>query len=54
MTIGLFATSYRYIMGWWSWVRALPPWQAVQRAAAEAFRWMKLFSRRTRREFRML
>ena len=54
MTIGPFAATYTYVMEWWRWIRTLPPWAAVERAAADVFRSMKQFSRRTRREFRML
>lgn len=54
MSIGLFATSYTYVMEWWSWVKALPPWQAVQQVSANIFRQMKQLIRRTRREFRLL
>jgi hypothetical protein len=54
MSIELFSTAYMHLMDWWNWMRALPPWRAVQRAAVDIFRSMKQISRRTHREFRLL
>src|SRR5215470_2276345 len=31
MTISAFARAYNYVMAWYAWFEALPPWQAVLR-----------------------
>ena len=31
MTIPAFARTYNYVMAWYAWFEALPPWQAVLR-----------------------
>jgi hypothetical protein len=31
MTIPAFAWTYNYVMAWYAWFEALPPWQAVTR-----------------------
>ena len=40
MTIKAFAWSYTYVIGWLTWLRALPPWQAVKRSVLDFTQWM--------------
>lgn len=48
MTIPAFAWTYNFVMGWLDWLRALPPWQAVQRRFADVRRWARGWRRRWR------
>lgn len=34
LTIGWFACIYNYVMAWITWLKALPPWQAVSQRLA--------------------
>jgi hypothetical protein len=39
MTIRAFAWSYNFVLGWLTWVQALPPWQAVKRNFTNFIHW---------------
>ena len=40
MTIGAFAWSYNFVVGWLNWLESLPPWQAVKRNFHAFKRWV--------------
>ena len=39
MTIKAFALIYNFVLGWLTWVQALPPWRAVKRSFDDFIRW---------------
>jgi hypothetical protein len=41
MTIPVFARTYGFVVGWLTWLEALPPWQAVKRSLADLKSWMR-------------
>jgi hypothetical protein len=49
MTIYAFARVYDFVMGWLTWVQALPPWQAVKRSYANLIVWARALRQRGRR-----
>jgi len=53
MTIHAFAWTYNFIIGWLSWLKSLPPWQAVKRTFHGIKRWMRRLKRREARSNRV-
>jgi hypothetical protein len=45
MTIKAFARTYDFVVGWLTWLEALPPWQAVKRSFRNLVRWMRRLER---------
>ena len=45
MTIQAFAKTYDFVIGWLTWLQALPPWQAVKRGFADFKSWMRKLKR---------
>jgi len=41
MTIPAFARTYGFVVGWLTWLEALPPWQAVKRSFADLKSWVR-------------
>jgi hypothetical protein len=39
MKIKAFAWTYNFVLGWLTWLKALPPWQAVKQAFDDFIRW---------------
>jgi hypothetical protein len=52
MAIPAFARIYNYVMAWYAWFEALPPWQAVLRRARAAKARVRATGRRLRAWFR--
>jgi hypothetical protein len=48
MNIKAFAWTYYLVVGWLTWLQALPPWQAVRRRFRDLARWMRKFNRNAR------
>jgi hypothetical protein len=45
MRIKAFVWTYHFVVGWLTWLQALPPWQAVRRRFRDLVRWMRKLSR---------
>ena len=45
MTIKAFAWTYDVVVGWLTWLQALPPWQVVRRRFRDMVRWMRKLNR---------
>ena len=45
MTIKPFAWTYDFVVGWLTWLQALPPWQAVKRSSAHLVHWLRRLKR---------
>jgi hypothetical protein len=52
MTIKAFAWAHDRVVGWLTWLQALPPWQAVRRRVRELVQWMKKLKRNARGQAR--
>src|SRR5215470_959160 len=52
MMIPTFARIYNYVMAWYAWFEALPPWQAVLRRARAVKAQVRVVWRRLRAGFR--
>jgi hypothetical protein len=50
MTIKWFAWIYGVVTGWLTWLKALPPWQAVRRNFLKWVQWMRKLIRAARRK----
>ena len=48
MTIKAFAWTYDHVVGWLTWLQALPPWQLVSRSFRDLVRWMRKLKRDAR------
>jgi hypothetical protein len=48
MKIKAFARTHDFVVGWLTWLQALPPWQAVRRRFRDLARWMKKLNRNAR------
>jgi hypothetical protein len=48
MTIKAFAWTYDVVVGWLTWLQALPPWQVVRRRFRDMVRWMRKLNRNAR------
>jgi hypothetical protein len=45
MRIEAFAWTYHFVVGWLTWLQALPPWQVVKRRFRALVRWMRKLNR---------
>jgi hypothetical protein len=45
MTIRAFAFAHDFVVGWVTWVQALPPWPAIKRGFADIGLWMRKIKR---------
>jgi hypothetical protein len=48
MKIKAFAWTYDFVVGWLTWLQALPPWQVVRRRFRDWVRWMRKLNRNAR------
>jgi hypothetical protein len=48
MRIKAFARTYDVVVGWLTWLQALPPWQAVRRGFRQLVHWMRKLIRNAR------
>ena len=46
MTIRAFAWTHDFVVGWLTWLRASPPWQAVRRSFGGFEQWLRKLKRR--------
>jgi hypothetical protein len=45
MRIKAFARTYDFVVGWLTWLQALPPWRAVRRRFRDLVHWMRKLNR---------